>query len=124
MAKRSNEARDECGRWDVGGGGLKWGVSAEQNLIREVEEEYGVTPKNVRFLGYRDAFRELEGGSPTHWLALDFLVEVRRDKLHIAEPEMFDESGWFTLDDLPQPLHSQLPEAFHKYKDTLASLGL
>lgn len=36
MAKRCAAARDEQGRCDIGGGGLKWGVTAVENVIREV----------------------------------------------------------------------------------------
>lgn len=119
MAKRSKNARDEHGNWDIGGGGLKWGVSAEENAIREIQEEYSTTPKHMEFLGYRDAFRELPDGTLTHWLALDFLAEVDSDEVRINEPEMFDESGWFEIDALPSPLHSQLPHAFEIYKSKL-----
>lgn len=90
-------------------------MRAEDNLYRELLEEYGVTPKNIKFLGYRDALRQLEDNTKTHWIALDYLVEVDRDKLHIAEPDMFVDSGWFKPNDLPEPLHSQLPYALKKY---------
>lgn len=122
MAKRSSRSRDEHGNWDVGAGGLKWGVSAEDNVIREVEEEYGTTPLEVKLLGYRDAFRELPDGSPTHWVALDFLVRVDASEVRINEPAMFDESGWFSLNDLPEPLHSQLPFALKKYRSEFEEL--
>ena len=122
MARRSNNARDERGNWDFGSGGLKWGVSAEDNVYREVEEEYGTKPVAIQFLGYRDAFRELADGTPTHWVVLDFLVRVDRASVVISEPEMFDDSGWFTANNLPSPLHSQIPFALKKYKTTLDAL--
>lgn len=122
MAQRSKSARDEQGNWDIGGGGLKWGVSAEDNVIREVLEEYGTTPLEIDFLGYRDAFRTLPDGTATHWLALDFLVRVDRSSVYIAEPDMFDDSGWFNINELPKPLHSQLPAAFKKYDSKLRAL--
>lgn len=122
MAKRSHNSRDEHGNWDVGGGGLKWGMTAENNVIREIEEEYSATPLNVEFLGYRDVFRELPDGTPTHWLALDFIALVDRDKVKINELDMFDESGWFILDSLPSPLHSQLHNTFENNKEKLKSI--
>ncbi len=116
MAKRSHHSRDEQGKWDVGGGGLKWGLSAEDNVRREIEEEYGTKPLEIQFLGYRDAFRELPDSTQTHWIALDFLARVDRNDVHISEPDMFDDSGWFTMEELPEPIHSQLPHAFAKYE--------
>jgi 8-oxo-dGTP diphosphatase len=122
MAKRSQKARDEQGTWDTGGGGLKWGLSAEENMRREVKEEYNGDVLKSSFLGYRDAFRELKDGTKTHWLAIDFAVLVDPEVIRINEPDMFDDSGWFTLDDLPSPLHSLKPEYFKKYDAQLRTL--
>jgi ADP-ribose pyrophosphatase YjhB (NUDIX family) len=107
LAKRSKNARDEHGRWDPGAGGLKHGQTLEENVRRELKEEYGVEPLQLDFIGYRDVFRQLEDGTPTHWLAMDFAAKVDPLVLRINEPHMFDDSGWFTLDKLPSPLHSQ-----------------
>lgn len=115
MAKRSQNARDEQGNWDTGAGGLKWGQSAEENVRREVKEEYGADPLEVTFLGYDDVFRNLQDGTPTHWLALRFLVLVDRSQVSICEPDAHDEGDWFTVDNLPNPLHSQLIPFLEKY---------
>ncbi len=98
MAKRSKNARDEQGTWDQGGGGLKWGVAAEDNVRREVLEEYGANAQKIDFLGYRDVFRTLPDGTKTHWLLLSFAVLVNREEVSNNEPEMIDEVGWFTRD--------------------------
>jgi 8-oxo-dGTP diphosphatase len=85
MAKRSAKCRDEQGRWDIGGGGLKMGQRAVNNALREIKEEYGAK----------------------------------------VEPDTFDHSGWFTLDTLPSPLHSQLElEYFDKYRNRLKQFGI
>ncbi len=119
MAKRSQNARDEQGTWEVGGGGLKWGQTAEDNVRREVQEEYGASPLTVAFMGYRDIFRVLVDGTPNHWLGLDFAVLVKREEMKNNEPDMFDDIGWFTLDSLPSPLHSQTLPFFEKYTDLI-----
>lgn len=122
MAKRSSKARDEQGSWEIGGGGLKWGLDAEENLRREVKEEYNATPERITFLGYRDVHRRLKDGTPTHWLALDFAVLVDPEDVKINEPEMFDDSGWYTLDNLPDPLHSQQLTFFRQYRSKIKQL--
>lgn len=119
MGKRSQKARDEHGTWDVGGGGLKWGQTAEENVRREVKEEYGAEVLEITFMGYDDVFRNLADGTPTHWLALRFAVRVDRDQVSIQEPELQEDGGWFTLDDLPTPLHSQMMPFFNKYKNEI-----
>jgi len=122
MSKRSQKCRDEQGRWEVAGGGLKWGVTAEDNLIREVKEEFGAEAKNIDFMGYRDVFRKLEDGTPTHWVMLDFAVEVNPAEVKRNEPDMSDEIGWFTLDSQPQPLHSQHTTLMNKYKKEIEKI--
>lgn len=122
MAKRSKKARDEQGRWEIQGGGLKWGQTLEENLIREMKEESNATPKEIIFLGNREMFRELEDGTPTHWISFDYAVLVDRSKVKIAEPEMFDDSGWFSKERLPSPLHSQNRIFLDKYKDQLKDI--
>lgn len=107
LHKRSKKTRDEHGRWDPGGGGLKHGQSVEESLRREVNEEYGVEPLKVDFIGYFDAFRKNQDGHDTHWLAMCFAVLIDPAKAKINEPDMVDDSGWFSLDNLPKPLHSQ-----------------
>lgn len=122
MGKRSQSARDEQGTWDTGGGGLKWGQTAEENIVREVKEEYGADALEVKFLGYDDIFRKLSDGTPTHWLALRFAVLVDPKQVHIAEPEALVEGGWFTLKNLPKPLHSQIMPFFKNYKKELSEI--
>lgn len=117
LTKRSKNCRDEHGRWDPGGGGLKHGQAIEANLIREIKEEYDVEPLRHEFVGYFDAFRETPDGLPTHWLAMIFAVHVDPNKIRINEPDMVDDHGWFTLDELPEPLHSQ----FRLFLDKLGS---
>lgn len=119
LARRSQGARDEQGRWDAGGGGLKWGDKAEDTARREVKEEYGADALKLEFLGYDDVFRKLKDGTPTHWLALRFAVLVDPTQVSICEPESHDEGGWFTREKLPSPLHSQLQPFLDKYKNEL-----
>lgn len=118
MAKRSNNCRDEHGRWDQGGGGLEFDDTVLGTLKKEIQEEYCTDVLEYEFLGYRDVHREHEGRK-THWVALDFKVLVDRDKVKNGEPHKFDDLGWFTLDNLPEPLHSQFLNALALYKDKL-----
>lgn len=115
MTKRSKNCRDEHGRWDAGAGGLKHGQAVEQNMLREVKEEYDVTPLGHEFIGYFDAFRQTPDGLPTHWLCMLFAVHVDPKQVKIMEPDMVDDSGWFTLDNLPDPLHSQMPNFLEQF---------
>lgn len=116
--KRSINCRDEQGTWDFGGGGVDFGDSVEATLRKELKEEYCAENISYEFLGYRDVFRE-QNGKKTHWIQFDFKVRVDPKEIKIGEPHKFDEIGWFTLDNLPQPLHSQILKEISIYKDKL-----
>ncbi len=118
MAKRSENCRDEYGNWDIGGGGLEFGHSVEETLKKEIKEEYCTDVVKSEFLGYRDVHRE-HNGKKTHWIALDFKVLVDKEKVVNGEPHKFDEVKWFDLDNLPENLHSQLPNFLALYKNKL-----
>lgn len=121
MAKRSQQARDEKGAWDIGGGGLDFGLTASENVRKEVMEEYAAETKKIDFIGYRDVMRDTDQGV-SHWVALDFAVLVDGTTVKINEPHKFDDSGWFDMGKLPSPLHSQVKNAFEKYSSQLESI--
>ncbi len=116
LAQRSQNARDEHGRWDICGGGLKWGTRIEDNIRREMKEEFdAVSSSPLEFIGIREAFRTDEAGDKTHWVATDYAVilsEAESDGVKIIETDIFDDSGWFYMDKLPSPLHSQLHDQY------------
>ena len=58
-------------------------------------------------------------GKKTHWISLDFKVKVDRTKVANGEPHKFDEIGWFTLDQLPSPMHSTFPMILKQYREKL-----
>jgi len=118
MQKRGENCRDERGRWDIGGGALEIGDGVIETLKKEVREEYGAEVKEYEFLEYRDARREHDGEN-LHWIALNFKVLIDPKEVKNGEPHKFDEIGWFTLGDLPSPLHSQLEGCIEKYAEGL-----
>lgn len=115
---RSQNCRDEQGRWDPGGGALNFDEKVEVALKREIKEEYATDVLSCEFLGYRDIHR-INKGKKTHWIALVFKVFVDKSKVKNNEPHKFDDLQWFSLDNLPQPLHSQLPPILKLFKDRL-----
>ena len=114
MQKRGSSCRDEHGNWDIGAGAVDFGVTIEQTLASEIMQEYCTRIIESEFLSYRDVCRQNER-TLTHWIALDFKVLVDKDKVKNGEPHKFDEIGWFTLNNLPSPLHSQLPDFMRRY---------
>ncbi len=122
LNKRNQNCRDEHGRWDFGGGGLKFGETFQECLAREVKEEYGTEIVKCEFIGFDEVFRN-QDGVETHWVDIRYKVQLDRNKVINAEPHKHDEIGWFTLDNLPSPLHSQLPHELIRYRSILETIG-
>ncbi len=117
MGKRSKNARDEQGKWDIGGGGVELHDTVENTLKKEIKEEYCTDVLGFEMLGFRDVHR-VHNGEPTHWIALDFKVLVNPDMVKIGEPHKLDSLEWFALDSMPgmEEFHSQWPEFLKLYK--------
>lgn len=115
LHKRSSNCRDEQGRWDNGGGALEFGEDFESALRREVKEEYCTDALETQFLTATNVLRK-NGDTHTHWVALIFTVRVDPGQVAIGEPEKMDDIGWFTKDNLPSPLHSQMLRHFEHAK--------
>ena len=113
--KRSTKCRDEHGAWDVGSGKLEFGQSPEESALREVLEEYGCEGVIQEQMPTFSIVRTWDG-KKTHWIAIPFFIKVNPDEVKNNEPEKIDEIGWFTLSNLPDPLHTGFQYAFEKYR--------
>jgi 8-oxo-dGTP pyrophosphatase MutT (NUDIX family) len=118
LSKRGVNSRDEQGTWDPGGGGIEFGDTIENTLRKEIAEEYCTDILDYEFLGHRDVHREHDG-KETHWVIFDFKVLIDKGKAKNGEPHKLDAVEWFTLKNLPTPLHSQFPNFLKKYKEKL-----
>ena len=115
LNKRSAACRDEQGMWDPGGGAIEFGDAVDGTIHKEVKEEYCADVIEYEFLGFRDVHR-MNAGKKTHWIALDFKVLIDPNQAENGEPHKSDGIGWFKLDALPSPLHSQFPYFLKKYE--------
>jgi 8-oxo-dGTP diphosphatase len=115
LQKRSVNCRDEKGTWDVGGGSMEFGEEWEDAVRREVKEEIGTNPSEVIFLKAYNALRNNEG-KRTHWIALVHAAKVNPGKVKINDKDKIDEIGWFNLNNLPKPLHSQMMKSLDAAK--------
>lgn len=111
MHKRSQNCRDEQGRWDVGGGAMEFGESFESAVRREIKEEYCTDPLHLEFIQATNIIRQ-KGEQTTHWIALLFSAQLDPSQVAIGDPKKMDDIGWFTSQTLPSPTHSKFPDCF------------
>ena len=118
LHKRSKNCRDEHGRWDSGSGSMEFGETFEETVIREIREEYCVTPSEIQLCSTTNVIR-MNCDQKTHWVANTFVAKIDDpENVKIGEPHKMDEIGWFPLAKFPQPLHSMLMEQLKLIEDS------
>jgi len=97
LSQRGPKARNEKGKWECPGGGLKFGESFAETIIREIKEEFGMDIKIVDELA---PFNHLILQEKQHWVALCFVCKHIKGKPKILEPDKCLAIGWFTVKEM------------------------
>jgi 8-oxo-dGTP diphosphatase len=96
LGKREARRAFYPGVWDVLGGHLEPGETAEQALIRELREEVGVTPTEWRPLSeFREALPGGDGPIVLHLYAVTSWTGMPRNR----SPREHSEISWFSVED-------------------------
>ncbi len=115
FGKRGNACRDERGHWDPGSGKLEFGLTIQENVLKEIQEEYGCGGVIQEQLPGHSIIRN-ENGVRSHWLVIPSFVLINPSEAKNNEPHKIDDIGWFRLDALPHPIHEGFWYAFNTYK--------
>lgn len=102
---RSDKNRDEHNTWDFGAGQVEFGETLEEAVIREIFEEYGCRALDVKEVVSFTNIRQ-HAGVKTHWLTTLFAARVNPTEVRVMEPKKNLRNEWYSIDALPQPLHS------------------
>lgn len=119
LSKRSENCRDERGRWESPGGGLDFGEAPDDALARELQEEFGCTDFKIEGKLPPSSVIRHEGGVKSHWIAFIYILRVDPKDMVVCEPDKVDDIGWFALSDLPEPLHTATDHEFKVFYDQL-----
>ena len=85
--------------WRVPGGRTEHGEKLEETLIREMQEETGITFENLKFIGFgQDQQFHIRDQKETSRLIMFFYVKTNQEPK--LDPDEAEQHKWVTLDEL------------------------
>lgn len=91
-------------RWEFPGGGIDFGETMHQNIIRETKEESGLDVKVEKLLQHVQIESHVGRSRPYQIILLPFVCSVVGGSISHCDVEVLD-AQWFAIDDiLEQPL--------------------
>ena len=95
------------------GGHLEYMESFEECAKREVLEESGIEIENIRFL----CTANVRAFTPKHYIHIGLEADWKSGEPESREPEKTGPWGWYSIDDLPQPMNVFTNLAFRTLKE-------
>ncbi len=86
--------------WWLPGGGLDFGETPEQALLREFTEETGLVVAHPTLLGVTSDLRRRDNGDRIHTVRIHYRVRQRGGTLRDEASGTTDQARWFPLGDL------------------------
>ena len=83
------------------GGHMEFGESPEETATREVQEEVGVTFRDIRFRALTNDVFEAE---KKHYITIWLEANCKSGTAEVKAPEEESDLGWFSWGSLPEPL--------------------
>jgi 8-oxo-dGTP diphosphatase len=91
----------EAGHWSIVGGKVDHMEPAKQAARREAEEESGLVIGSITLLSHTEVISDADR---QHWISLLYIADEVTGDPSLTEPDKLSAFGWFTREDLPQPL--------------------
>jgi len=94
-------------KWQLAGGGLEFGETPQQTVVREFEEELNVTPKILDPRPYIITNTWNNGtqdfAQPVHFIGICYLLDIGDQKVTITDPdEETSDWGWYSYNQAMQ----------------------
>lgn len=117
MGKRGNVFGR--GSWAFPGGHLEVNEKTTDCVIRELNEETGIKPVEIKLLGIINDYPNIPGQS-NHYIRFVYHILKFSGDITNKEPDKCDGWEWFGKDKLPRPIfvgHVKVLEFYIKRKD-------
>jgi 8-oxo-dGTP diphosphatase len=97
---RASNPRYDPPIWWLPGGGIDFGETPEEALVREFLEETGLEVARPRLLGVSADLRRRDNGDHVHTVRINYLVERVGGELAHEVGGTTDQARWFALAEL------------------------
>lgn len=112
LARRGKNLRNQSGWWSKPGGGIELNEKAIDAMKREIKEEHGIDIKIWGYLPHTDHILKKEN---QHWVAINYIANLKKGEPKIMEHEKCDEIGWFDIKKLPKKITQTTSEPIRNY---------
>lgn len=112
LAKRGTGVRNQSGWWCKPGGGIEVGEKAIDAMKREIKEEHDIDIKIWGYLPHTDQIIKKEN---QHWIAINYIANLKKGEPKIMEPGKCDKIGWFNIKKLPKKITQTTREPIRNY---------
>ena len=102
------QKRAHNGTWAIHGGSLELGETVEETVKRELKEEIGITPTNLKFykvFSGEDMHWEYAHGFEVYCVNIIYLCDEYEGELQQDNDEV-TELKWFDVDNLPENINA------------------
>ncbi len=112
LQKRGADSRNETGKWSKPGGKIDFGETAIEAMKREVREETNLEIEIWGYLPHTDHIIKKEN---QHWIAINYLANLKSGDLKILEPHKCEKMKWFDIDKLPKKIVQTTKESVENF---------
>lgn len=112
VIRRSREPRK--GYWDLPGGFVEPGETAEETLHREIKEETGLSVKTGAYIG---TFPSVYGDTDIDTLATTYVFHAKTHEVRLSEEN--DDYCWLKLSEMPEMAFVDCDQAIEKLRNNL-----